>query len=73
MRRWLFDHNWQIVDEELVLENDRYYQIIISEPSYEPKAVGIDKKPSRKEGTAGNRAVSSKKKHPPHTISPGEN
>lgn len=49
VRRWLFDHNWQIVDEELVLENDNYYQIIISEPSYEPKAVGIDKKPSRKE------------------------
>lgn len=49
VRRWLFDHNWQIIDEDLVLEHDNYYEIIISEPLGDIKTMGIDKKPSRKE------------------------
>ena len=49
VRRWLFDHHWQIVDEELVLEHDNYYEIIVSEPSPGPKVNDIDKKLSRRE------------------------
>ncbi|MFZ7103799.1 MAG: tRNA (adenine(22)-N(1))-methyltransferase [Peptococcaceae bacterium] len=32
LRSWALDNNWQIVDEELVYEDGRYYEIIILEP-----------------------------------------
>ncbi len=41
VRKWLFDHNWVITDEDLVLERDLFYEIIVAkqsadqEPQYE--------------------------------------
>lgn len=41
VRKWLFDHNWVITDEDLVLEKDQFYEIIVAEqptaqkPQYE--------------------------------------
>lgn len=32
VRYWLADHDWKIVDEALVLENDILYEIIVAEP-----------------------------------------
>lgn len=64
VRKWLFEHNWQIIDEDLVLENDNYYEIIISEPLADIKAATMEK-PSRKELELleiGPRLV--EKKHP---------
>lgn len=31
VRKWLFDHNWVITDEDLVLEKDQFYEIIVAE------------------------------------------
>jgi tRNA (adenine22-N1)-methyltransferase len=45
VRRWLFDHDWEITDEDLVLENDNYYEIIIAEHS----SSVIDKNLNRQE------------------------
>ncbi|MDD2235498.1 MAG: class I SAM-dependent methyltransferase, partial [Syntrophaceticus sp.] len=33
VRRWLYDYGWEIIDEDLVLENSNYYEIIIAEHS----------------------------------------
>lgn len=61
VRGWLFDHNWELIDEDLVLENDNYYEIIVAERS----AADLDKKLSRQERellAIGPRLV--EKKHP---------
>lgn len=31
LRRWLLEHGWSIIDEELVWENKRLYEIIVAE------------------------------------------
>ncbi len=33
VRRWLFHHNWLIIDEDLVLEKDQFYEIIVAKQS----------------------------------------
>ncbi|MGI6678373.1 MAG: tRNA (adenine(22)-N(1))-methyltransferase [Dehalobacterium sp.] len=32
LREWLINNNWIIIDEELVCEEDQYYEIIVAEP-----------------------------------------
>ncbi len=32
VRRWLLEHRWQIIDEDLLLEQGNYYELIVSEP-----------------------------------------
>lgn len=32
LRKWLSDHNWRIVDEEIVFEDGIYYEIMAAEP-----------------------------------------
>jgi tRNA (adenine22-N1)-methyltransferase len=32
VRRWLGEHGWQIVDEDLLIEDDKLYEIIVAEP-----------------------------------------
>lgn len=36
LRRWLFNHGWTIIDEDLLLEHERFYEIIIAEHSPDP-------------------------------------
>lgn len=31
VRKWLVNNNWLLLDEDLVLENDRFYEIIVAE------------------------------------------
>ncbi len=33
VRRWLFQHNWLIIDEDLVLEKDQFYEIVVAKQS----------------------------------------
>jgi len=33
VRKWLFDQNWMIADEDLVLERDQFYEIIVAQPN----------------------------------------
>jgi tRNA (adenine22-N1)-methyltransferase len=65
VRRWLFDHDWEITDEDLVLENDNYYEIIIAEHTMNVGVFAIDKNLGRQEEElldVGPRLV--EKKHP---------
>lgn len=32
VRQWLWDHNWQIVDEDLLKEDEKFYQVLVAEP-----------------------------------------
>ncbi len=32
VRQWLWNHNWQIVDEDLLREDDKFYQVLVAEP-----------------------------------------
>ncbi|MGI6227644.1 MAG: tRNA (adenine(22)-N(1))-methyltransferase [Peptococcales bacterium] len=32
VRKWAIENNWKIVDEELIYEDDRFYEIIVLEP-----------------------------------------
>ncbi|HAA90496.1 MAG TPA: SAM-dependent methyltransferase [Peptococcaceae bacterium] len=32
LRKWLLDHYWFLIDEDLVREKGRYYEIIVAEP-----------------------------------------
>lgn len=32
VRRWLLDNGWDMADEDLVLEDERYYEIIVADP-----------------------------------------
>lgn len=49
VRRWLTEHNWQIIDEDLVSENDRYYEIIVSEPLPDTKRIDANTTPGGRE------------------------
>jgi tRNA (adenine22-N1)-methyltransferase len=65
VRRWLFAHNWEVIDEDLVLENDNYYEIIIAEHTMNVGVFAIDKNLGRQEEElldVGPRLV--EKKHP---------
>ncbi|MBS4217128.1 tRNA (adenine-N(1))-methyltransferase [Bacillus sp. FJAT-49711] len=31
VRRWLYDHNWQLVDEQLVEEDGKFYEILVAD------------------------------------------
>lgn len=35
VRRWLVEHGWRLVDEEMVTEDGHYYVIIVAEPGRE--------------------------------------
>ncbi len=35
VRRWLADNGWQLVDEDMVVEDGHYYVIIVAEPGLE--------------------------------------
>lgn len=35
LRRWLTDHQWKIIDEEIVFEEEIYYEIIVAEQGQE--------------------------------------
>ncbi len=39
LRKWLLDNGWDIVDEELVWENKRLYEIVVAEPSSKMKTL----------------------------------
>ena len=49
VRRCVVEQNWQIIDEELVLENDRYYEIIVSEPMPDTKRMDTNTTPGSRE------------------------
>ncbi|MFZ5946081.1 MAG: tRNA (adenine(22)-N(1))-methyltransferase [Bacillota bacterium] len=34
IRHWALENSWNIIDEELVLEDERFYEIIVLEPGY---------------------------------------
>jgi tRNA (adenine22-N1)-methyltransferase len=38
LRDWLLSHCWSLMDEDLVLEGGRFYEIIIAEPGPSPEA-----------------------------------
>lgn len=41
VRRWLANNNWLLLDEDLVLENERFYEIIVAEPLPEGKDLTV--------------------------------
>lgn len=38
LRNWLSEHNWYISDEDLIIEDGRIYEIIVSQPSKAKKS-----------------------------------
>lgn len=38
LRKWLLENNWDIVDEELVIDNKRLYEIIVAEKAASSKS-----------------------------------
>ena len=42
LREWLYDHAWHIVDENLVIDDGRIYEIIKAEKGVRKKPSGID-------------------------------
>ena len=42
LREWLYDHEWHIVDENLVIDDGRIYEIIKAEKGSRKKPSGLD-------------------------------
>lgn len=42
LREWLYDHDWHIVDENLVIDDGRIYEIIKAEKGSRRKPSGLD-------------------------------
>jgi len=42
LREWLYDHEWHIVDESLVIDDGRIYEIIKAEKGSRKKPSGLD-------------------------------